>query len=354
MLNLDSVEIYKKLDPFNMLGQLTGLPQQCLNAWQKSSNFKLPHEYAEIDKVVVLGMGGSAIGGDLIRSLASSAGKPVIFVNREYDLPAFVDSKTLVIASSYSGNTEETLSAFNQALKTDCKKLVATTGGELKKIAEAAGVPVFIIDHVAPPRAALGYSFMPLIAFLHNLGFLKGMPVDVSSMVKNLETMLEILKETVPSKSNPAKQLAQTLYGKVAVIYGAGILTEVARRWKTQINENSKAWAFYETLPELNHNAVVGYQFPSELASKLFVVFLSCPSIHPRTKVRYQVTGELLKQSNINYQVVDSQGEGALNQMMSLIFLGDWVSYYLSFLYQTDPSPVKVIDYLKKRLSETK
>ncbi len=354
MLNLDDVALYKKLDPENMLGQLQGLPQQCLSAWQKASNFTLPGDYAGIDKVVILGMGGSAIGADLIRTFVSSIAKPIIFVNREYDLPPFVDAKTLVIASSYSGNTEETLSAFTQALKTDCKKLVATTGGKLKDMAQAARVPVFIVDHVAPPRAALGYSFMPLIAFLSNLGFLKGMSFDVPSMVKNLESMLERLKETVPSKSNPAKQLAAILHNKIPVIYGAGILTEVARRWKTQINENSKAWAFYETLPELNHNAVVGYQFPSELAAKLFVVLLRCPSLHPRTAVRYQVTGELLKQKGIKYQIVDSEGEDALNQMMSLIFLGDWVSYYLSILYNTDPSPVKVIDYLKKRLSETK
>ncbi len=151
MGNLDSPEVYKKLDSIDMLGQLYGLPKQCLNAWQKASKFKLPSDYARIDKLVILGMGGSAIGGDLIRSFASPVKKPIIFVNREYDLPAFVDDKTLVIASSYSGNTEETLSAFAQALKTGCKKLVSTTGGKLKEMAESAGVPVFIIDHVSPP-----------------------------------------------------------------------------------------------------------------------------------------------------------------------------------------------------------
>jgi len=161
-------------------------------------------------------------------------------------------------------------------------------------------------------------------------------------------------KEATPTSSNPAKQLATNLHGKITVIYGAGILSEVGHRWKTQINENSKAWAFHETFPELNHNAVVGYQFPSELASKIYVVMLRCPSLHPRTLVRYQVTGELLEQNGVSHQIIDSQGGSDLSQMMSLIFLGDWVSYYLAILYEIDPTPVEAIDYLKKRLSDAK
>jgi glucose/mannose-6-phosphate isomerase len=337
-----------------MLEHLHGLPQQCHTAWHKAKDFELPGDYARIDKVVILGMGGSAIGGDLVRSLLSSKKKPIIFVNRDYDLPGFVDEKTLVIASSYSGNTEETLSAFSQALQKRCKKLVMTTGGRLKTLAQNAKVPLFVIDHASQPRAALGYSFISLIAFLQKLSLVKDKTAEVEAMIQDLEKLLGELKETVPASSNPAKQLATKLQGKIAVIYGAGILSKVARRWKTQINENSKAWAFHETFPELNHNAVVGYQFPAELASKLYVVFLRCPSLHPRTLIRYQVTCELLEQNSISHQLIDSQGKSELSQMMSLIYLGDWVSYYLAILYQTDPTSVKVIDYLKKRLSEAK
>lgn len=352
MVNLDNLGIYQQLDPANMLAHLHGLPQQCRAAWHKARDFKLPPDYAGIDKVVILGMGGSAIGSNLVRSLVSSTGKPIIFIHSDYDLPAFVDDRTLVIASSYSGNTEETLSAFSQALKTSCKKLAVTTGGKLKALAEDAKVPVLTIDHISQPRAALGYSFMPLIAFLHKLGFLEDKSAEVEAMIRNLETLLGELKETAPISSNQAKQLAAKLHGKIIVIYGAGILSEVARRWKTQINENGKAWAFHEAFPELNHNAVVGYQFPSELASKIYVVLLRCPSLHPRTLIRYQVTSELLEQNGISHQIIDSKGEDELSQMMSLIFLGDWVSYYLAILNEIDPTPVKAIDYLKKRLSE--
>jgi len=354
MVNLDDIQIYKRLDPENMLGHLHGLPQQCRTAWHKAKDFELPRDYATIDKVVVLGMGGSVIGGDLVRSLFSSKSKPIIFVNRDYDLPGFVDDRTLVIASSYSGNTEETLSAFSQALKRKCLKLAMTTSGELKELAEDAGVPVFIIDYVGQPRAAVGYSFMSLIAFLQKLGLLEDKTAEVETMIQDLEKLLAELKETVPTGSNRAKQLATKLHGKIAVIYGAGILSEVAHRWKTQINENSKAWAFYETFTELNHNAVVGYQFPQELASRIYVVMLRCPSLHPRILIRYQVTSELLEQSGISHQTIDSRGKSKLSQMIGLVYLGDWVSYYLAILYEIDPTPIKAIDYLKKRLSQAK
>jgi len=354
MVNLDDVHVYKRLDPANMLEHLHGLPQQCHAAWHKAKDFKLTQDYADIDKVVVLGMGGSAIGGSLLRNFVSRLTKPVVFVTRDYDLPAFIDERTLVIASSYSGNTEETLSAFSQALEKKCKKLAMTTGGKLKALAEDARVPVFIIDYVAQPRATVHYSFMSLIALLQKLGFFKDKTAEVEATVKDLEKLLAEIKETVPTSSNSAKQLAARLQGKIAVIYGAGILSAVARRWKTQINENSKAWAFYEIFPELNHNAVVGYQFPSELASKVHVVLLRCPSLHPRILIRYQITSELLKQNDISHQFVDSQGDSQLSQMMSLIYLGDWTSYYLAILNETDPTPVKAIDYLKKRLSESK
>jgi glucose/mannose-6-phosphate isomerase len=354
MVNLDDTQVYKRLDPANMLEHLHGLPRQCRTAWHKAQEFQLPRGYANIDKVVVLGMGGSAIGGSLLRNFVSRSAKPIIFVTRDYDLPSFVDDRTLVIASSYSGNTEETLSAFSQALKIKCKKLAMTSDGKLKALAEDAKVPVFFMDLISQPRAALGYSFIPLIAFLQKLGFLNDKTAEVEVMIQDLERLLEELHETVPARSNPAKQLATKLQGKIAVIYGAGILSAVARRWKTQINENSKAWAFYETFPELNHNAVVGYQFPTELASKIYVVLLRCTSLHPRTLIRYQVTSELLKQNDINHEIIDSQSKGELSQMMSLIYLGDWVSCYLAILNEIDPTPIKAIDYLKKRLSEAK
>jgi len=354
MIDLNNLEIYRQYDPDGMLVHLRSLPQQCRQAWKKAGKFALPTGFADIDKIVICGMGGSAIGGDLLRSLTSKLNKPQIFVNRGYDLPAFVDPKTLVIASSYSGNTEETLSAFKQALNANCKKLAITTDGKLEDLAQENGVPVFTIDYITQPRAALGYSFIPLLSLLGKLGFLKDKSEEVERMAQTLDGLLGKVAENIPTSLNSAKQLAIKVFGKLIVIYGAGILSPVAQRWKGQFNENSKTWAFYETFSELNHNAVVGYEFPQEMASKVYVVMLRCPSLHPRILARYQITSEILGKAGVEHEIIDSQGENDLTRMMSLVFLGDWVSYYLAMLNQTDPTPVKMIDYLKRRLSSIK
>jgi len=353
-VNLDDPQLFQQYDPEGMLDRIHEMPQQCQRAWQVARDFNLPQDYAEANKVVILGMGGSAIGGDLVGSLALAEAKLPIIVHRDYNLPAFVDDKTLVIASSYSGNTEETLSSFEQALKTGARKLVITTGGKLKSMAEASNVPVFRFEYKAQPRAALPFSLLPILCFLGKLGFLSERSADVAEMVSVLEKLSRELNETVPLARNPAKQLAERLFGHLPVIYGAGIVSEVARRWKTQLNENSKAWAFYEVFSELNHNAVVGYQFPTELASRVFVVLLHSDLLPQRVKLRYRVTCRLLDNAKVSYQSVDGRGRSPLSQIMSLVLFGDYASYYLAMLYQTDPSPVKTIDFLKEQLARDK
>lgn len=352
MIDLDSPEIHNRLDPSGMRERIRELPEQCLKAWQQALEFKEPSAYSKVNKVVILGMGGSAIGGDLLSGLAALESKIPISVCRDYTLPKFVDAKTLVLASSYSGMTEETLSAFEQALATPAKKLVVTTGGKLKFIAEQNNIPVFTINYVSPPRAALAHSFFPLLGICQKLGIVSDKSKDVAEMTRVLKDLQATIDEACPHKLNRAKQLATKLHQHLAVIYGAGFLSPVALRWKTQINENSKAWAYHEILPELNHNAVVGYEFPAELAQRLFVVFLRSPDLHHRTLLRYKLTAEMLSQRKVNHETVDTRGESALSQMMSLVLLGDWVSYYLALLNETDPYPVKIIDFLKKRLAE--
>jgi len=352
MVNLDDLEVYKQLDPSDMLARIHELPQQCRQAWQRALEFELPSDYCGVDKVVILGMGGSAIGGDFLRTLVALENGPLVFVHRDYELPPFVDGNTLVIASSYSGNTEETLSAFGQALEGQAKKLAITTGGKLKDLAEERGIPLFTIDYTAPPRAALVYSLVSLLGICQRLGFLADKSKDMAEMAEVLEELSPKIGENAPQAQNPAKQLASQLLGRVGVIYGAGTLSEVAHRWKTQLNENSKNWAFYEIFPELNHNAVVGYEFPPEVADKIFVVLLRSPSLHPRILMRYQITSDILQRARISYQIVEATGEGILSQMLSLVLFGDYVSYYLALLNETDPSPVRAIDYLKTRLAE--
>ncbi|MFQ5811584.1 MAG: bifunctional phosphoglucose/phosphomannose isomerase [Anaerolineae bacterium] len=352
MIDLDNWALFHEIDPDDMLGRITELPQQCRDAWANVRSFELPSEYRQINKIVILGMGGSAIGGDLLRALAEPECALPIVTNRDYTVPAFVNADTLVIASSYSGNTEETLTAFQEARKRGAALLAITTDGKLAQRARELGVPLLTFHYQSQPRAALGYSLVSLIGVVQKLGLIGDKVADLEEAIAVMEALQGEMRETVPVTKNPAKQLAKRLYGHLPVVYGAGYLAEVAHRWKTQFNENAKAWSFFEPLPELNHNAVVGYQFPEELAERILVVMLISSLDHPRHKARFQVTQEILTRRGIAYETVEARGESPLVQMLSAIHFGDYVSYYLAMLYGVDPTPVKTINYLKERLAQ--
>ena len=349
---LDDPGIYRQYDAENMLVHLQNFPRLSRQAWQMAQDFELPLAYSNINKVVILGMGGSAIGGDLVSGLAAGdAGIPIL-ICRDYDLPMYVDAGTLVIASSYSGQTEETLSAFEQSLDTPAKKLAITTGGKLKDLCEQESIPYLRFDYRTQPRAALPFSFFILQGLLQKMGVLRDRSAAVAETFENLQNLVPKIDVQSPSAANPAKSLATKLAGRLPVIYGAGITTEVAHRWKTQINENSKSMAFYEYFSELNHNSVVGYSYPEEMVRQAMVVILYSDLLHERLRLRYQITRELLDQAGIYYQVLNGEGDGAMSQMMTLVLFGDYVSYYLAMLNQVDPTPVRPIDYLKNRLAQ--
>ncbi len=350
-VDLDNPATYHSLDRDDMLKKIKEFPSLCQQAWDMAMQFDLPEELKDIDKVVLLGMGGSAIGGDLVSSLALIESQVPVMVYRGYNLPAYVDKHTLVIANSYSGNTEETLACFEQSLKTNAMKLAMTTGGKLKELASNHGIPVFSYDYKSPPRAALPYSFMPLLCFMKKLGLLRDKNIDIREMISALRQQQANISEEVPRGKNEAKKLACDLQGRLAVIYGAETVAEVAHRWKTQINENSKAWAFYEVFPELNHNSVVGYEFPPAVSNRVLVIILSSSFLNPRVQLRYEIVSRMLEKANIDFRTVNGAGNSHLGEMMSLVLLGDYISYYLALLNGVDPTPVRSIDYLKEELA---
>jgi glucose/mannose-6-phosphate isomerase len=353
MIDLDNPSAYLQFDKLGIIEHLHRFPEQCQKAWERVEKFHLPREYAEISNVLVTGMGGSAIGGDIVCRLALSESKLPLWVHRDYGLPAFIDESTLVVASSYSGNTEETLSAFTKSLRTKAKKLVITSGGKLKHLAEKEGIPVFVIDYQAPPRAAFPHSFIPLVGILQKLGLLADKSADLKEAVDVLKKLSGHLIETRPLASNPAKQIASKLQGRVAVIYGSEILSAVARRWKGEFNENSKAWAFFENFPELNHNAVVGYEFPVEVKGRILVLMLRSSSLHPRNLLRYKVTAEFLTKAGIAYEFVEARGRSTLAEVLSLVLLGDYASFYLSMVNEIDPTSTDAIDFVKQYLARS-
>ncbi|NLG83011.1 MAG: bifunctional phosphoglucose/phosphomannose isomerase [Firmicutes bacterium] len=353
MVNLDDGRLYEELDPQGMGARIEDFPAQVEEAWRIGLTARVPSDYAEVDQIVVQGMGGSAVGGDLLGALYAAKLKVPYLVVRDYALPGFAWPRTLFIASSYSGNTEETLSGYEQAKERGCKILAATSGGKLAAWAGRAGFPHIAIPAGYMPRAALGYSFFPLLAALGRLGLLPDASFEVEETVAVLKEGVGRLGRRVPTAENPAKEIARWFYGAYPLVYAAGSWPGVvAMRWKTQINENAKNLAFWNVLPELNHNETVGYEAPAELIGKIRVLFLLTGEEGPRQAKRIEVTRGIVDRAGAETRTLAATGRSPLARMMSLIQYGDFVSLYLAMLNGVDPTPVKVIDLLKGELAK--
>ncbi len=352
-MDLDDSLGMRQLDTDHMLDRIEELPQQCAAAWEQCEQLRLPWERGAFDRVVIVGMGGSAIGGALFQGLVADQCRIPLTVVRGYTLPAFASGpNTLVVACSYSGNTEETISCFEQAVSRGAAALAVTTGGKLATLAREAGAPVVPFDYQSQPRAAIGFSFTLLLGIAHQLGLIRDPSSDLAEGVEVMESMQSELGIEVPRVQNGAKQLAAQIHGGLPVTYGAGFLGPVANRWKTQFNENAKHWAFFEILPELNHNGVVGLGLPVDVRDLAVVLLLRSCLDSPRIQERWDVTRELLAREGVSAEAVNGRGGCELAQMLSLIHFGDYVSYYLAVCAEVDPTPVQNIRFLKRRLAE--
>ena len=351
-INLDKPGTYSAGDPSHMGDRITNLSYQYQLAWDKGWSFDPPPNFSKVKKVFLIGMGGSAIAADLVKGLIGFESMMSLTVVRGYTPPSLLDSRTLLIMSSYSGDTEETIAAYAEVRKLGLPTLVITGGGRLLKEAIGHGTPVIKIDYEGEPRSALGYSFGILLALLGKLGLIDNKEAQLDVAVKISQGMTSTLLPEVPKERNLAKVIATEMYGRLPIVYGAEFLEPVARRWKTQLNENGKMWAFYESLPELNHNAIAGYSFPDKVRELAYVVSLYSRHLHPRTRLRYQLTEELLIKQGVSHRQVEGLGEDPLSQVLTSVLLGDFVSYYLGILNQADPSLVLPINHLKNRMEE--
>jgi glucose/mannose-6-phosphate isomerase len=262
-----------------------------------------------------------------------------------------MQDQALVMTVSYSGDTEETLSSFVEAVERGCMTFSICSGGLLEGFSHALGLPYMRIPSGYPPRSAVPYVFFPMVAMLQKLGLLNTFEDEASDAVKALKDTREEISSATPTEENPSKKLALALEGLIPMVCGFGPFEAVTTRMKTQFNENSKTWAFHEAFSELNHNAVVGYLYPSRARQVIFVVLLHSTLLHPRNQLRYQATMELLKEARISYERVEAQGEGFLAQVLNLLLFGDYVSFYLAILNHMDPTPIVIIDELKKAIA---
>lgn len=352
-MNLDDLSLFEKFDEQNMLGFIRVLPDQLEQAFAHGLSQPAPVGLPAFRSVLIAGMGGSAISGDLVNALVADSSPYPIRVIRGYDLPpCYSGPETLLIALSHSGNTEETLSVASQALERGCTVLAITTGGKLPAIVGAAGGMVWKYDYASPPRAALGWLYGMVLAAFNQLGLAPGLPPQVAEAVSLMRREAAIYGPESPTVQNSAKRLAGQFMERLPVLWASGLLEPVAQRWKTQINENSKSPAFVDFIPEMNHNGVVGTVFPDRVLSRFMVVQLqSARYDHPRVQVRQQVTEEIALSAGLNHDKVQATGESRLAQQMGLIQYGDYVTFYLAIAYEADPTAIPQIDLLKERLA---
>jgi glucose/mannose-6-phosphate isomerase len=342
----------KLRDRSNMFDVLSKFASQIEVAFGIGNKINLPAEFQKISSIIITGLGGSAIGGDLLRSYLQYEIKIPVFVNRNYYLPGFANENTLVIVSSYSGNTEETISAYEDAKKRNCKIICITSGGKLSVMAENDGFTIIKIPKGYQPRCALAYSFFPLLMLMVKLNFIADRNPEILNLIKYIGAKSDSYV-LVNENGNHAVKLARYLQGKIPVIYSSTDLLDIVNyRWRCQIEENSECLAFGNVLPEMNHNEIVGWRKNEEILRNFAVIFLKDREDNPRITKRLEITKNIVESySGIAIQI-ESEGNTKLERIFDLIYLGDWISYYLAILYKADPSEIENINILKNKLTE--
>ena len=336
------------VDEARQLEDIVGIPDQLRDAlWRVESANLQPHDSP--GGLIVAGMGGSAIGGMLARAALGDRASRPIAVARNYGLPPWATPETMVLCSSYSGNTEETLAAYEAAGALGAHRVVATTGGKLAEAARAEGVPVVPLPGGFQPRAAVAYSIVVALEVAALCGAAERLHSEIDVAAARTEELIALWAPGGSQEDLP-KELAQGLHRTIPQIAGSGLTAPIAYRWKTQINENAKTPAFWHELPEVDHNEIEGWQGAGDLG-RFSAVFLDDSDLHPRTRQRIELTRGLIAAEAAATFRVESVGDTATERLLSLVVLGDLVSLYLAVLRGVDPTPVAVMDSLKRALA---
>lgn len=353
-MNLDDISQYPAVDPADMLHDITTLPDQLESGWKEAVRQLSEYPpYPEVQNVLITGMGGSAIAGDLVAAYIQPFCKIPVVVSREYHLPAWVDpTHTLVIASSHSGGTEETLSAVSQALALGTPLIASTTGGTLAEICKSANRPYITFQHTGQPRAAVGFSFANALAILARHHLIPDPGEDIRAAVASMRRQQEHINPDSPVHNNPAKRLAGQMIGRSIMVMGSGYMAPLARRWKGQFNELAKVWSGYDSLPEACHNTIAGSIFPDASIQSTFVLFLNSALDHPRNVKRSHLLQKHLMLQGFGTDALTVRGDTPMEVIWNGLSFGDYVSYYLALCYGIDPTPIEAIQGFKKELGE--
>lgn len=350
------LQIIKKIDKSAMWESICEFPQQLGQGWDIGMSGTSSLTLSAVNSIVFGGMGGSAIAGDLVKSIIPGLPVPFI-VNRSYTIPGFADTNTLFIASSYSGNTEETLAALKEARGKNCRIICITSGGQIGSIAKENDFLVYKMKPGYQPRAALGFSLGIILSLLTKMGF---KPISHEDLNNTVHFLQDKVKEwrMLSSKSNLSLQIAEKIKGTIPLLYGAvDTCAAVASRWKTQLNENSKTHAFIQSFSEMNHNEIVGWEVlpdTSKFFSHICAVFLKTKDDLEKNLYRMNITKSLIENSGADTITIDAEGFSLFSRLMYLILLGDFVSFYLAVLYSVDPTEIEKINILKEQLKKRK
>lgn len=354
MAGLDDLQKIKELDGANIIGSLEGLADQLRVGWQDSRSVKIPAEYKRVQNIVVTGMGGSGLGAPLIRSVFDLS-LPLQIVN-DYTLPAFVDDKTLVIVSSYSGGTEETISTFKDALEKGAKVVGITSGGKLATLLQEKGFPVYQFDPrynpCGQPRMGLGYSVGGILGLLSQLGLVKLSDQEMEKAASYIKTISSSFGLEATTDKNPVKTIATRLIGKIPIIIAAEFLAGNAHIFANQTNENAKTFAAYFILPEIDHHLLEGIRFPEGLGEKIKFVFLETGLYSEKIKQRVKITKEVLARASIESISYNIKGSSKIEASFEALAFSSWASFYLAILNEIDPTPIPNVDFFKEQLAK--
>lgn len=357
MTNLDSQEEIKRIDSQNILESISSLPKQILHAWEEVNKVTLPDDYRDVNQLVMCGMGGSGLAARIIESVFKNELRiPLIRVN-DYELPAFADSGTLVICSSYSGETEETLENARQAIGKGCKWIAVSKGNTLIRLAKEHLAPYYQISPVYnpsnQPRMAIGYSVVGQIALVSKASLIEISQKSIDTCTRVLNGMNEQLYIKNPLEKNTAKRLALRLLKKIVVFVSADHLVGAAHTVNNQLNENAKTLSFDFQIPELNHHLMEGLKYPPGNDKNLFAVFFDSDLYPEKIRKRLEITKEVFSKNNIEFFSFKPQSEDKLVQSFEVILFGSYVNFYLGMLYEQDPGPIPWVDYFKERLGQS-
>ena len=355
-VDLDDLEELESLDSEDVLGAVERFAEQCREAWYTGKAATGLPEAEGVDGIVVLGMGGSGISGDVLRAVVEARLPIPVQVIKNYGspLPEWIGRNTLVFAVSYSGSTEETVAALEESIARGARVVTVSSGGPLAEISARHGMAHVKIPGGLQPRASLGYLAMPLVAVLGNMGLIPDLQEDVDEAVGVLADIAERCHRKLETSENPAKGLAGKIVGRVPVVYGGdGIGAVAAYRFKCDLNEYGKTPAFWHALPELDHNEIVGWKELAPLTKERFLlIFLRDPEEHERIALRFEITEAIVRDNVADIVQIHAEGTGPLARILSLILVTQLAAIYVGLAYGVDPGPVASIMRLKAELAE--